>query len=76
MLYAALTAIIDCTQNSTASLTTVIPLTTMGKLSSSIASTVAEDGYGSGDGQSIASTLSALQNDNRTTESTTVTIHA
>jgi len=74
LLYAALTAIIDCTQSNWTS-TTVIPLSSIVKQSSSAASVTTDDTYSTGDGQTILPTQSPLQNENQTTESTSVSIY-
>ncbi|KAE9524794.1 hypothetical protein AGLY_014844 [Aphis glycines] len=69
LLYAGLTAIIDCTQSNGTS-TTVIPLPSNVNQFSSAAPATTDDIYASGDGQIIFSTQSSLQKDNQTTEST------
>jgi len=73
LLYAALTAIIDCTQSNGTS-TTVIPLSSSVKQSSSADLVTTDDTYASGDGQTILPTQSLLQNENQTTESISVSI--
>jgi len=73
LLYAALTAIIDCTQSNGTS-TTVIPLSSSVKQSSSADLVTTDDTYASGDGQTILPTQSLPQNENQTTESISVSI--
>lgn len=73
LLYAGLTAIIDCTQSNGTS-TTVIPLPSNVNQFSSAAPATTDDIYASGDGEIIFSTQSSLQKDNHTTESTSVSI--
>lgn len=77
LLYAALTAIIDCAQNGGTSTTTVVPLpSTTDKLFSTGTSAVnTEDtSYGSGAGQQTYLTQPSVQDENKTTETSSVTI--
>lgn len=73
LLYAALTAIIDCTQSNGTS-TTIVPLPFKEKILSYTTQANTENNYGSGDGPVIVSTQLSLQNENNITESSTVII--
>lgn len=73
MLYAALTAIIDCTQSNDTS-TMVVPLSFKEKILSYATQASTENNYGSGDGPVTVSTQLSLQNENNITESSTVII--
>lgn len=70
LLYAALTAIIDCTMSNGTS-TIVSPLSSTDKQYSPEMTENTNDIYGSGDGPT---TLSTLPNENKTTESSSVSI--
>uniref|UniRef100_A0A2S2P8X2 Putative sodium/potassium/calcium exchanger n=2 Tax=Aphidini TaxID=33387 RepID=A0A2S2P8X2_SCHGA len=65
LLYAGLTAIIDCTQSNGTS-TTVIPLSSNVNQLLSAAPETTDDIYASGDGQAILPTQLSLQNENQT----------
>lgn len=73
LLYAALTAIIDCTQNNL-STSTVVPLTSTNKPFPTETPSKTEDSYGSGDGPTIFTTPLILQNENKTTDNSSVII--
>jgi hypothetical protein len=73
LLYAGLTAIIDCTQSNGTS-TTIIPLSSNVNQLLSAALETTDDIYASGDGQAILPTQSSLQNENQTIESISVFI--
>lgn len=73
LLYAALTAIIDCTQNNS-STSTAIPSTSTNKPFVSEAPANTEDGYGSEDGPTAFTTRLTLQNENKTADYSSVII--
>lgn len=73
LLYAALTAIIDCTKSNDTS-TTVVPLSSEEKILSYATQASTENNYGSGDGPVIVSTQLSLQNEKNVTESSIVII--
>jgi hypothetical protein len=72
LLYAALTAIIDCTQNNLS--TPIVPLMSTNKPLPTENPVNTEDSFGSGDGSTIFPTPLILQNENKTTENSSVSI--
>jgi len=74
LLYAGLTAIIDCTQSNGTSTTIVIPLQSNVNQFSSAAPATTDDIYASGDGQINFTTQVLPLKDIQTTENTSVSI--